>query len=81
MLVPFIHEAPPVELGVLAQVLQDAPAAFPLLLSVGRKVEQLTTVELRPLQERVTGVVDGKLDSRLCTHYCVSIICAQEVCD
>ena len=64
---------------MLSEVLQDAPAAFPLLLSVGRKLEQLEVSQLKELQERVAMIVVDKVDSRLATQYAISVLCAQEV--
>lgn len=67
------------ELGVLSHIIEDAPAAFPLLLAVGRKLELMSTVNLGELQERVANVVEAKIDSRLCTQYCITLFCAEEV--
>ena len=79
LLVPFVFEAPEVEIGVLTEVLEQAPSAFPALLSVGRKIELLKTEELHQMQERVASAIVDKVDSQLCTQYWISITCAQEV--
>lgn len=39
------------ELGALAQILEEAPATFPVLLSVGKKVESMEMSMLQDMQE------------------------------
>lgn len=79
VLIPFEHDAPSVELGVLTQVIENAPACFPHLLTIGHKIEMLEVEKLKELQERVTTTVAGNIDSRLATQYAISIFCALEV--
>lgn len=79
ILVPFVHEAPSVELGTLAHILEEAPATFPVLLSVGKKVELMEMSLLQDMQEKIGTVMEDKIDSRLLSQYCISLFCAQEV--
>ena len=73
---PFVHEAPSVELGTLAQIIKEAPATFPVLLSVGKKLEMSTP---QTMQEKVASVIEEKMDSRLLFQYCISLFCTKEV--
>ena len=76
---PFVHEPARVELGVLSHIIENAPVAFPFLLAVGRKLELMSPECLGELQERVANMVEERIDSRLCTQYCVTLFCAEEV--
>ena len=50
-----------------------------MLLAVGRKLELMSTEMLSELQEKVANIVEIKMDSRLCTQYCIALFCAEEV--
>ena len=50
-----------------------------MLLAVGRKLELMWTEMLSELQEKVASIVEMKMDSRLCTQYCIALFCAEEV--
>ena len=76
---PFVHEAPSVELGTLAQIIKEAPATFPVLLSVGKKLELLEMSTPQTMQEKVASVIEEKMDSRLLFQYCISLFCTKEV--
>ena len=76
---PFVFEPPQVELHVLSRVIEDAPAAFPSLLAVGKKLEDMSADCLRELQRKVAEIVEEKIDSRLCTQYCITLFCAEQV--
>ena len=67
------------ELGALAQILEEAPATFPVLLSVGKKVESMEMSMLQDMQGKVGSVIEDKIDSRLLSQYCISLFCAKEV--
>ena len=79
ILVPFVHEAPSVELGALAQIIEEAPATFPILLSVGKKLESMEMSTLQEMQGKVGSVIEDKIDSRLLSQYCISLFCAEQV--
>ena len=66
------------ELGTLALVLEEAPATFPVLLSVGKKVEFMEMSMLQDMQRKVGDMIEEKIDSRLLTQYCISLFCSQE---
>ncbi len=76
---PFPYEPPQVELGVLKTILEDAPAAFPALLSVGSTFESLQDADITDLRKEIIEGVGGTLDSRLATQYCISLMCAMKV--
>lgn len=67
------------ELGALARILEEAPAAFPMLLSVGKKLEAMEISSLQAIQEKIGAVIEDKIDSRLLSQYSISLFCAQEV--
>ena len=46
------------ELGALAQILEEAPATFPVLLSVGKKVESMEMSMLQDMQGKVGSVIE-----------------------
>ena len=39
----------------------------------------MSTEMLSELQEKVANIVEIKMDSRLCTQYCIALFCAEEV--
>lgn len=79
LLIPFEHDAPSAELGVLTQVIENAPACFPHLLAIGHKIEMLEVEKLKELQERVTTTVAGNIDSRLATICYKHILCTRGI--
>lgn len=79
VLVPFVYDTPDIQLGVLHQILGDAPAAFPALLAIGKKMENLQESQLKAVRCRITDLIGLNIDSRLATQYAVSILTVAEV--
>ena len=65
--------------GALAHILEEGPAAFPALLSVGKKLELMEMSVLQNVQEKIGAAIEDKIDSRLLSQYSISLFCAQEV--
>ena len=76
---PFVHEAASVKLSALAHILEEAPAVFPGLLSVGKKMELMEMPVLQNVQEKIGAAIEDKIDSRLLSQYSISLFYAQEV--
>ena len=79
VLIPFKFQASQVELRVLHHLLQDAPAAFPKLLAVGKWLEGVDEDTVCNMRDSVLRSAGGKLESRLATQYALTILCAQKV--
>ena len=79
VLIPFKFQASQVELRVLPHLLQDAPAAFPKLLAVGKWLEGVDEDTVCSMRDSVLRSAGGKLESRLATQYALTILCAQKV--
>lgn len=79
VLIPFKFQPSQVELRVLHHLLQDAPAAFPKLLAVGKWLERVDEDTVFNMRDSVLRSTGGKLESRLATQYALTILCAQKV--
>ena len=78
-IIPFKFKPPDVEIRILDDLLQIAPAAFPKLLKVGKCLDDISDDEVRSMREQVLDKVDGVIDARLATQYVLTIMCAQKV--
>ena len=82
ILVPFLFEPPAVEVGRLEKILSLAPAAFPDLLKIGKKVVSECSAlnsKLYSVRDKVESFFPNGLDSRLATQYALSILCCEMV--
>ncbi len=77
ILVPFIFDASEVQMGELDNVLRNAPAAFPNLLSIGNQLSRRTD-ELQSIRDEITRCLPD-IDSRLSTQYSLSVLCCKLV--
>ena len=64
---------------MLHHLVQDAPAAFPKLLAVGKWLEGVDEDTVFNMQDSVLRSTGRKLESRLATQYALTILCAQKV--
>lgn len=81
LLVPFPFQAPEVELGALHNVLEAAPAAFPVLLRLGHQLINNDREQIYSVRRQIEDVIrkkSGQADSRLMTQYAISIAMAQK---
>ena len=82
LLIPFPFQAPSVELGSLNNLLEDAPAAFPILLQIGHKVINGDHDNIYSIQGAIESMLRhgaSLIDFRLMTQYAISIAVAQKV--
>lgn len=68
-----------VELDFLQSLQKNAVSAFPKMLSVGSKLEQMEASDLYKIREEVYSAVGTSFDSRLATHYAFIIASTQQV--
>ena len=62
------------------ELLKKAVSAFPVVLFVGKKVEDMAAEDLYKIRDRFEEAVGHGLDdSRITTHYALIIACALEV--
>ena len=79
-LLPCAADSPNVELDGMDDLLKKAVAAFPVALSIGKKIEDLVAADLYLIRDKFELAVGHRLDdSRLTTHYALIIACAIEV--
>ena len=79
-MLPCAADSPNVELDVMDDLLKKAVAAFPVALSIGKKIEDLVAADLYLIRDKFELAVGHRLDdSRLTTHYALIIACAIEV--
>ena len=64
---------------MLPHLLQNAPAAFPKLLAVGKWLEGVDEDTVCNMRDSVLRSAGGKLESRLATQYALTILCALKV--
>ncbi|KAL5499864.1 hypothetical protein EMCRGX_G011329 [Ephydatia muelleri] len=79
ILLPCAADSPNVELDVMDDLLKKAVAAFPVALSIGKKIEDLVAADLYLIRDKFELAVGHRLDdSRLTTHYALIVACAIE---
>ena len=79
VLVPFAYDPPPITPDVLDNLLQDAPAALPHALLVGKDLVMTESSTLRNLSTAVGDVLGSGVDGRLAMQYSLAILGAQTV--
>ena len=79
VLVPFAYDPPPITPDVLDNLLQDAPAALPHALLVGKDLVTTESSTLRNLSTAVGDVLGSGVDGRLAMQYSLAILGAQTV--
>ena len=79
-MIPFVHEAPPVALDVLEELLHFAPAAIPEALQIGHYLDVVESDDVYALVTRINNALGEELtDGRLIMQYAISILCMQQV--
>ena len=79
-MLPCIADSPDVELDVLDKILEEAVAAIPDALRIGRAVISMDAGDIYRIREKILQACGEKLsDSRLATHYAMLTACALQV--
>ena len=75
-----MKHSPDVELDVLNTILEQAVAAFPHALRVGKTVVQMDAERIYCIRDKIQQSLGENLtDSRLATHYAMITACTLEV--
>ena len=80
VLVPFTFTVAKVNPDVMATILEQASAAFPDALRVGKYLEDLGSEDLKMACERVCQIIPN-IEQRIAMQYALSILAAQKVYD
>ena len=80
VLVPFMSDAPDIVADVLSDLLNNAHAAIPIALKIGRKLGKVDRSRIESISSEIDDLLkEYKKDNWLSTQYAVSIFCAQQV--
>ena len=69
MIVPFVYDAPPIQVNALNDILANTHRALPEAVSIGHWLENVSEETVYEMVDRVQSAVGGRMYGRLAMQY------------